>query len=185
MIETLLSNTAEHFNKIVDDLQNSLIAIRASRANPALLEGITVEVYGGKYSLRELASIAAPQPQLLVVTPWDPSIVAQIEKAVRTSPLGLNPAVFDVNINVPIPPLTEEKRLQLIKLIAQRVEEARVEIRKVRHEKIKSAEEMEKNRKVSEDEVEHFKKELQKRVDEVNEKIEEMRQRKEKELLAL
>lgn len=185
MLESLLSDTAEHFNKIVDDLQNSLAALRASRANPVLLEDVIVEVYDGRYPLKELASISAPQPQLLVVVPWDPSIIAQIEKAVRTSPLGLNPAVFDVNINVPIPPLTEEKRLQLIKLIAQRVEEARVKIRQIRHEKIKSAEEMEHNKKVSEDEVEHFKRGLQKKVDEVNEKIEEMRQRKEKELLAL
>lgn len=185
MLETLLSDSSEHFNQTVEDLHNSLVAIRTSRANPVLLEDVIVEVYNGRYPLKELASISAPQPQLLVVTPWDLSIIPQIEKAVRTSPLGFNPTVFDVNINVPIPPLTEEKRLQLSKIVAQKVEEAKVRIRQIRHEKIKSAEEMERVKKVSEDEVEHFKKELQERVERVNGEIEGIKKRKEKELLEI
>ena len=183
MLSQILQDTKEHFEKSLEYLKKELSAIRTSRANPSLLEDLKVEAYGSFYSLKELATISVHSSNLLLISPFDPSVLYQIEKAIQTSSLGLNPATEDNLIRVNIPQMSGERRQELIKVTHEKGEEAKISIRQIRQDKIKSAEEMVKVGKVSEDEEERFKKELQKAVDSCNKLIEEIKASKEKELL--
>lgn len=183
MLNQILQDAREHFEKTIDHLKKEFSAIRTSRTSPSLLEDIKVEAYGSSYSLKELATVNAPTPNLLSISPFDPSIVYQIEKAIMTSPLGLNPATVDNLIRVNIPQMSGERRQELIKVVHQKSEEAKIAIRQIRQDKIRSAEEMEGAGKISEDEEEHFKKGLQRMVDEYNRLIDDIRLSKEKELV--
>lgn len=182
MLSTLLSDAQEKFDATLDYLRSELSSIRTGRATPVLIEGLPVSAYGSEMLLKELAAISAPEPYLLLVSPWDQSIIEDIEKALRLSSLHLNPVVDEGNIKVPIPELSEERRLELIKLVSQKCEETKVAIRNIRHEKIKSAEEMKDEGKVSEDELIRFKKQLQEMVEGINKKVDQLRTVKEKEL---
>jgi|SRR3989339_1510524 len=183
MLSQILQDTKEHFEKTLEYLKKELSAIRTSRANPSLLEDLKVEAYGSFYSLKELATISVHSSNLLLISPFDPSVLYQIEKAIQTSSLGLNPATEDNLIRVNIPQMSGERRQELIKVTHEKGEEAKISIRQIRQDKIKSAEEMVKVGKVSEDEEERFKKELQKAVDNCNKLIDEIKASKEKELL--
>lgn len=185
MLDKLLSSTQEKTNQTVVHLKEELATLRTSRANPALIENLMVAAYETQMPLKELAAISAPDTQTLLVMPWDPSIVPNIEKAIRELPLGFNPATFDVNIRVPFPPLTEERRKEFLKLVAQKCEEAKIAVRNIRHEKFKSLDEQCDEGIISENEHARFKKELEKHFEQVNQKIDEIRASKEKELQTL
>src|SRR3990167_9469288 len=116
-MEELISLVKEKMNKTLDVLSNELASVRTGRATPALLVNVKVEAYGGVLSLRDLASINAPEPRLLIVSPWDSSLTEIIAKAIRNSNLGLNPASDSGVIRVPIPPLTEERRRDYLKVV--------------------------------------------------------------------
>lgn len=162
-----------------------LASVRTGRAHASLVEDLEVEAYGQKMKLRELAGISAPDPHLLLIEPWDKSIIKDIEKSLRLSSLGLNPAVAENTIRLPVPSLTEERRKSLVKVAAQAAEEARQKIRRSREEAISRVKELEKNKKISEDDKFRSLKEIQKQIDEVNLEIEKLGKMKEEEILRI
>lgn len=182
MLNQILKDSQEHFDKALEHLKREFSMIRTSRASTSLLEDLKVEAYNSSFSLKELAAISVHSPTLLLVSPFDPSIVYQVEKAIRISPLGLNPVTEDNLIRVNIPPMSQERREELLKIVAQKSEETRVAIRQIRQDKIQSAKDLEEAGKVSKDDEERFKRGLQKTVEEYNGKIELLKSSKEKEL---
>ena len=183
MIDPILRDAESKMGKSVDHLGSELTSIRTGRANPALIDKIMVPYYGTPTPLNQLAQISAPEPRLLVVQVYDKSQIGAIEKALRTSEQGLNPASDGQVIRVPIPPLTEERRREYVKLVKQKAEEARVAIRNVRRDELHRLEQMQKNGEVAEDDSKRASARLQKTVDSHIEKIDALASRKEHEVM--
>jgi ribosome recycling factor len=176
----------EKISGIIDHLKSELSSVRTGRAHATLVEDLSVEAYGQKMTLKELASISVPDPNLIMVEPWDRSVLGDIERAIRGSrELGLNPAADENVIRVPVPPLTEERRTELTKLVGQKVEEARQRVRAARNEAVDELRRSEKEGEISEDEKFRREKEIQQRVDDVNREIEEIGKRKEEEIMRI
>ncbi len=150
-----------------------------------MVEEMPVEAYGQKMTLKELASITVPDPQLIVIEPWDKSIIAAVEKSVRESKLGLSPAVDEGIIRVPVPPLSEERRQEFVKLVGEMVENARQKVRQARQEAIEEVRRQEKDKEISEDEKFRLQKEIQGEVEECNRGIQEIGKEKEEEILRI
>lgn len=131
-IQMILDEAEEHMDKTIDWLRAELNAIRAGRATPAMIEGVRVDYYGSKTPLNQVASINAPQPDLLIVQPWDRSALSDIEKAIQGANMGLNPSNDGMLIRIPVPPLSEERRRDLAKTVRSRGEEAKIAVRNVR-----------------------------------------------------
>lgn len=172
------------FDKIFDFFKSDIATIRTGRANPAMVEDIEVDYYDQKYKIKELASINTPEPRMVVIQPWDKGAVEAISGAIRKSDLGLNPTVDGQIIRLNIPPLTEERRKEFIKLLKQKTEETRVKIRRVREEIWDKVQKMEKAHEIREDEKFKAKDDLQKQIDDFNKKIEELEKKKEGELMS-
>jgi len=185
MINDLLGDLRERMNKSVEALQDDLLSIRTGRASPALVEKLAVEYYGTMTPLNQMASIAVPEPRLLVIRPWDPSALADIERAILKSDLGLTPMNDGKLIRLSIPRLTEERRRELVKLVARRIEEARVAVRNLRRDSLKDLQEFEKEKMISEDEFFRAKDEVQELTDEFIATIDEIGQRKEEEVMEI
>lgn len=151
--------------KALDHLHQELSTIRTGRANPAVIETMSVECYGATSPLQEVAAISAPEPRLLVIQPWDPSIVKDIEKALRQSNLGINPVVDGKLIRLPFPPMTAERRTELLKVVNTKAEETRVRLRAAREEAMKQLKNDEKSGVQSEDAVAVAMKGLQQAVE--------------------
>ncbi len=181
-----LSETKQKMAKALQVLAEDLATLRTGQASPALIEKIIIEAYESKFPLVELATIATSGPHELSVTPFDQTIIGQIHRGLMIDRnLGLT-AIVDGNvIRVQIPPLTAERRQELVKVLHQKLEVGRVMIRQIRHEKMNEIQEAFESKQISEDEKFRLQEELQKITDEFNDKIEEMGQRKEKELLAI
>jgi ribosome recycling factor len=171
-----MAKSAEHFAA-------ELSTIRTGRANPALIDKVMVPYYGTPTPLNQLAQISAPEPRLLVVQVYDKSQIGTIEKALRTSEQGLNPASDGQVIRVPIPPLTEERRREYVKLVRQKAEEARVAIRNVRRDEIHRVDQMQKHGEVAEDESKRAHARLQKITESQIERVDAMAGRKETEVM--
>lgn len=171
------------FDSVLDFYKNDIASIRTGRATPAIVEDIALDVYGQRMSIKELATITAPEPRSLLIQPWDKSIVEAISGAIRKSEIGLNPVVDGQTIRLNIPPLTEERRKEFIKLLKQKTEESRVKLRRIREEIWDKVQTMERNHEIREDDKFKSKEDLQKIVDEYNKKIEELEKKKEQELL--
>jgi ribosome recycling factor len=169
--------------KIIERLKQEVAGLRTGRASPALIENLEVEYYGSKTPLKAVAAISSPDPKSLVIQPWDKNAVTAIEKAILGSSLGLNPIIDRDVIRVSIPPLTEERRKELIKLLGKYLEEARIQVRREREEILKEIDRKEKSKEISEDEKFRQKNEVQKTVDEINKKIEEIGATKENEIM--
>lgn len=181
-----MSKLEESLSQVVDQLKSGLTAIRTGRAQAAMVEDLMVEAYGGqKMRLQELAAIATPDPHLLVIEPWDKSILPEVERALRQSELNLNPAVDETRIRLPVPPLTEERRLELVKLVKQKVEDSRQKVRDARQEAMEEVRRQEKNKEISEDEKFRLQKEVQAEVERVNREIETIGKTKEEEILKI
>ena len=163
-------------------LSTELAKIRSGRATPALVEDVLVDYYGAKTPLKGLASISTPDARALVIEPWDKNAVEAIAKAL-TQFLGSQPVVGGSIIRLNLPPLTQERRLELIKLVAQKVEEARVKSRRLRDDAIKSLQLLEKEGRISEDGKFRQKEEIEKAMKEYMEELAEMRRKKEQELM--
>ncbi|MBM3320693.1 MAG: ribosome recycling factor [Candidatus Eisenbacteria bacterium] len=179
----VMQEAAERMKKAEEALARELAGIRTGKANPALLDPIKVEYYGAPTPLRQLANIAAPEPRLLVIQPFDKRAIPEIEKAILKSPLGLNPASDGNLIRIPIPSLTEERRRELTKLVRKMGENAKVAVRNIRRDANDRLKKMEKDGAVTEDEG---KKQLEKVQDLTNKNIDEidkMIERKEKEVM--
>src|SRR5213080_3777447 len=169
--------------KSVEHFANELSSIRTGRANPALIDRVMVPYYGTPTPLNQLAHISVPEPRLLVVQVYDKSQIGVVEKALRTSEQGLNPASDGQVIRVPIPPLTEERRKEFVKLVRQKAEEARVAIRNVRRDELHRIEQLQKQGEVAEDDSKRDTGRLQKITEAQIEKVEGLAARKEREVM--
>lgn len=185
MIDDALDELRQRMVKSVEVLQDDLIGIRTGRASPALLERLSVEYYGTMTPLNQMASITAPEPRLLVIKPWDPSALHDIERAILKSDLGLTPMNDGKLIRLSIPRLTEERRRELVKVVARRVEEARVSIRNLRRDALQDLKDFENEKMISEDEFYRGKDKVQELTDEFIKQVDEIGKRKETEVLEI
>ena len=183
MIDPILRETESKMAKSVEHLSHELTAIRTGRANPALIDRVMVPYYGTPTPLNQLAQITAPEPRLLVVQVYDRSQIGVVEKALRTSEQGLNPASDGQVIRVPIPPLTEERRREYVKLVRQKAEEARVAIRNVRRDELHRIDQMQKAGEVAEDDSKRAHARLQKITEGQTERVDALAARKEAEVM--
>jgi ribosome recycling factor len=185
VIDPLLRDAESKMSKSVDHFATELQTIRTGRANPALIDKVMVPYYGTPTPLNQLAQITAPEPRLLVVQVYDRSQIGAVEKALRSGDQGLNPANDGQVIRVPIPPLTEERRREYVKLVKQKAEEARVAIRNVRRDELHRLEQMQKQGEVPEDESKRASQRLQKITEGQIEKVDALAGRKEHEVMEL
>jgi ribosome recycling factor len=167
----------------VEALKHDLGGLRTGRASTSLLEPITVEVYGSHMPLNQVASISVPEPRMLSVQVWDRSNVGSVEKAIRSSGIGLNPVTDGTTLRLPIPELTEERRKELAKLTHQYAEKARIAVRNVRRDGMDALKTDEKKHEISEDERKRLETEVQKLTDDTIKEIDAAAQGKEKEIL--
>ncbi len=185
MIDEVLEELRQRMSKSVDALQDDLLSIRTGRASPALVERLPIEYYGTLTPLNQMASIAAPEPRLLVIRPWDPSSLSEIERAILKSDLGLTPMNDGVLIRLSIPRLTEERRRELVKVVSRRVEEARISVRNLRRDALQDLKDFEKEKMISEDDFFRGKDRVQELTDEFIEEIDEIGKRKEEEVMEI
>jgi len=179
-IPQILKDCRAAMDKAIESARKELGSIRSGKATPALLDTIRVDAYGQSLPINQVASVSAPEPRLLIVTPWDKGLIKAIEKAVRESDLGLDPAVQGAIIRVPLPSLNEQRRKDLVKVVHKLAEEGRVAIR---HARTDARDKLKKLDKVSEDDVKHGEKELQKLHDDFVHRIDEILGAKEAEIL--
>jgi ribosome recycling factor len=182
MASEVLTSAEEKMRKTAEGLKKELATLRTGHATPALVEHIKVDYAGVPMPLNQLASISAPEARLLVIQPWDKSCLRNIEKAILTSDLGLTPLSDGNIIRINIPPLSEERRQELTKVVRKRVEERRVAIRNLRHEAINELRELEKKKEISQDEEKRLLGQLQKITDGLIATAEQIGRDKEKEL---
>jgi ribosome recycling factor len=185
LIDPILRDAETKMAKSVEHFAGDLTTIRTGRANPALIDKVMVPYYGTPTPLNQLAQISAPEPRLLVVQVYDKSQIGAVEKALRSGDQGLNPANDGQVIRVPIPPLTEERRKEYVKLVRQKAEEARVAIRNVRRDEIHRVDQMQKQGDVPEDESKRTHARLQKITESQIEKVDALAARKESEVMEL
>jgi ribosome recycling factor len=183
MEQELLSESEQHMAKSIDVLRRELTNIRTGRANPSIIEHLSVDYYGAPTPLLQLASITAPDSRQLVVQPYDRTAIGNIERAIRQSDLGFNPTNEGSLIRISIPPLTEERRRDLVKLVHKRIEESKVAIRNVRRDSMDSLRKMRKNKEISEDEEDVAEEELQKLTDRFIREADGIGSAKEREML--
>lgn len=183
MIDELLDETSLRMRKAVAALEADLRTIRTGRASPALLERVMVEYYGTLTPLNQLAVLSAPEPQLLTVRPYDPGSMQDIERGILKSELGLTPSNDGRIIRLPVPPLTEERRRKLARLVRGRVEEGKVALRNIRRETLDDLREYEGEKLISEDQFYDGKDGLQRLIDRFSKQMDEIGDRKQREIM--
>lgn len=177
--KTKMQNAVEH-------LSEELKKVRTGRAHPSIIESVMVEAYGVQTPLNQVANITAPEPQLLQITPFDPSNIAVISSAIRADQsLGLNPSDDGRVVRVPMPPLTEERRRQIVKSLGDTVEEARVTLRNIRHDAIKDAKKAKDAKEMSEDDVKRIEGQVTDMINDSNRQIDEAFRAKETEVMSI
>ena len=182
-VETALKDAEHKMEQALAHLREELSSVRTGRASAAVLTRITVEYYGSPVPLNQLASVNVPEPRLLVIQPFDKSSIAQVERAIQQSDLGITPSNDGQVIRLAFPPLTEERRRELVKQVHHRAEEGRVAIRNVRRHVKDDIEKLERDHLISEDELARGEKELQKLTDRHVAEIDEIQRHKEAELM--
>src|SRR3954452_24788221 len=182
-IDDLLADAQRRMDKAIESTRNEFHSVRTGRASAALLDRISIDYYGTRTPLKQLATINVPEPRMLRVQPFDPSVLATVEKAIQEPALGLTPSNDGKLIRLPIPQLTEERRKELVKLVKQMAEDGRVAVRNVRRDAIKHLEELVKNREVGDDEERSAEARVQKLTDEHVSRIDEILKRKEAEIM--
>jgi ribosome recycling factor len=178
------TKVSDKLNKALEHLENELKKVRTGRAHPDMLSGVMAEAYGVSTPLNQLASITTPEPQLLQISPFDPSNIEAISSAIRANEsLGMNPSDDGRLIRVPIPPLTTERRQEMVKVLGVKAEETRIFIRAIRHEFLKYAKELKDSKQLTEDEVKRSEKEVTEMIEKINKKIDESIKLKESEIM--
>jgi ribosome recycling factor len=177
----------QNMQKIVDVIKVDLATVRTGRASPALVENVLIHAYGGTQNLKvvELAQIATQDTQTIVITPYDQSIIGEINKGLMEGNIGLTPVIDGQIIRISIPPLTEERRQQLVGLVNQKLEGGKVQIRQVRHEAINEGKKQFNAKTISEDDMFHLEKEIQRLTDDTIAEIDALGKKKEEELLQI
>lgn len=183
MIDDILNETRQKMKAAFAVFEQDLQGMRSGRASPALVDRLHVEYYGQETELRQLATISTPEAMQILIRPYDKGAVKSIEKAIRSSELSINPQVDGDVIRLNMPPLTRERRQELVKVLHKRMKEARVAIRNIRRNANDDIKEFEKEKMISEDEAEHGQAEVQKLTDKFIADIEELGKHKEKEIL--
>ena len=184
MKEQLKAHEAK-MQKTLDVLSKELAAVRAGRANPAVLDKITVEYYGAPTPLNQVAAISTPDPRTLAIQPWDGSVLKAIEKAIQVSDLGINPQNDGKQIRLSFPPLTEERRKDLVKQIRKYTEGGKVAVRNIRRDAMENFKKQQKASEITEDELKMAEKDLQKLTDDSCKELDKLLENKEKELLSV
>lgn len=164
-------------------LKKEFNSVRTGRASLALLDGITVECYGGQTPLNQVASLSVPEARLIVIQPWDAGLLKGIERAILKSDMGLNPANDGKLVRVPIPPLTEERRKELVKVVKRMAEDCKVAIRNIRRDGIDGVKKLEKESELTEDEMYKGQEEIQKVTDEYTARVDELLSSKDEEIM--
>lgn len=183
----LTSQTKQHMQKVLEVLKTDLSTVRAGKATPSLVENIVVAAYGGTQRLKvvELAQIHALDSQTLVITPFDGSIIGEINKAILDGNVGLTPVIDGTLIRISIPPLSEERRQQLVGLVNQKLEGGKIQVRQIRHEAMNELKKQSNDKLISEDDLIRLEKEVQRLTDETISQIDLMGKQKEEELMAI
>ena len=180
-----LENMQERMEKVIDNLETNYSEIRAGRANPAILNRVSVEYYGVPTPINQVASVSVPEARLIVIQPWDRSILSQIEKAIEKAEIGIHPMNDGGVIRLSFPELTEERRKEIVKDVKKTAEEAKVAVRNVRRDEMDEAKAKLKNKEISEDEEKSLEDKIQKETDKYVAKIDEIADRKEKEIMSV
>ena len=168
---------------IIETLRSEIVSLRTGRATPALVEDLVVDAYGTRQPLKAVAAISTPDARQIAIQPWDKSILPAIEKAIQSSPLGLAPIADKDLIRLSLPQLTEERKKDLVRVLHEKLENARIQVRRVRDESMKDIERREKAKELSEDERFREKQEVEKIIGEYNRKLDETGQAKEREIM--
>lgn len=182
-IKEILHNTEEKMKKAFESMNREFHEVRTGRASPSLVEGMHIDYYGTPTMLKQLAAISAPDAHLIVIQPWDPTVIIEIEKAIMKSNLGITPSNDGKMIRLAVPQLSKERRQELVKLIHKMCEDGRVSMRTIRRDAKEAVEKLEKDKFISEDDKFRGIEELQKVVDKYIAKIDELLKNKEKEVL--
>jgi ribosome recycling factor len=183
MIESTLQETKDRMGKTISDLENELKRVRTGRASLSLLDGIRVDYYGTQTQLNQMASLSVPESRLIVIQPWDVSAIKEIEKAILKSDLGLTPSSDGKLIRISIPPLTEERRKELVKVVSKMCEEHKIATRNIRRDSNELLKGFKKDGDISEDDAFKAQDSVQKVTDEYINRIDEIYKNKEKEIL--
>jgi ribosome recycling factor len=183
MTNKLLTDAEERMKKILEATRRELAGIRSGKASPALLDLVRVEAYGQMVPLNQVGSVSAPEPRLLVVQPWDKSLLKAVTRGIQLADLGLNPTDDGTVVRVPIPTLTEERRRDLVKLVAKLAEEGRVHVRQVRHDVNKDVKAKEGDGDIAEDDAKRLVAEVQKLTDRSIAQIDELLKKKTAEVM--
>lgn len=185
MLNEIKKDASQRMQKCVDSLKTELMKLRTGRANAALLDHVRVDYYGSEVPISQAASVSVEDARTISITPWDKGLVGAIEKAILTSDLGLTPNTAGTVIRIVMPPLTEERRRDLAKVVRNEAEGARVAVRNVRRDANSSIRELEKNKEIGEDDVKRGEAEIQKVTDQFIDKVDEVAAAKEKELMSM
>lgn len=172
-------------DKTTAHLQQEFAALQIGRASTALVEDIEIESYGSMMALKQVANITCPDPKTVKIEPWDKSVLAEIEKAIGAANLGINPQNMGEHLFLPIPPMTEDRRKQMVKFVHELAEKAKISVRNARHDELKMIKLQKDENEISEDEQKRLEKEIQELVDEANQRIDENAKHKEKDILTV
>lgn len=183
MYKELINQRKKDFAAAAEWAKNEAAAIRTGRAHSSMVEDLRVEYMGSKLRIKELATISIPEPRVIFIQPWDKNAIPLIEKAVKDSSLGLNPASDSNGVRLIIPPLTEERRKEFTRLLHQKAEEARIRARQIREDILKKVQNAVKEKTAREDDLRNAKEEIQKIINDFNKKIDELVKKKESELM--
>lgn len=183
MIDEILQDAETRMGKSVEALSKELTKIRTGRAHPSLLDQVSVEYYGNATPIKQVANVTVEDSRTLVVTPWEKQMVQAVEKAIMNSGLGLNPATAGTVIRIPMPPLTEERRRDLVKVVKGEAESARVAIRNIRRDANSDFKDLQKEKEITEDECRNAEDEVQKLTNKYIARVDEVLAAKEKELM--
>ena len=182
-MESLVKDTSARMERSIEAFRKELGKVRTGRASFSLLDGVKVDYYGTPTPLQQVGTLSVPESRLITVTPWDTKMIGPIEKAIQGSGLGLNPSSDGKTVRIPIPPLTEERRKELAKVVRKMAEDARVAVRNVRREAIEKMKDREKKKEISEDVVKRGQERIQKETDAHVKRIDEILKSKEQEIL--
>lgn len=183
MMQEYKKKANEKMNQTIEVFKKELASFRTGRASLGILDGIKVDYYGTLAPLNQVATLGIPDPRVITIQPWEQKMIGEIERAIMKSDLGLTPVNDGKTIKLSIPPLTEERRKQLVKVVRKKAEEARVAIRNIRRDVIEEIKKGEKDKKFSEDESRRMQEEIQKITNSFIEKIDQILQQKEKEIM--
>jgi len=182
-VNEVYSSAESRMQKVIENLKRELASLRTGRASPSLLDRVFVDYYGVPTQISALATVSAPEPRLLVIAPWDKSTMGAIEKAILKSDLGITPTNDGKVIRLAIPPLTEERRREMSKVVRKRTEEGKVALRNLRRDAVEDLKKLEKDKAISEDDLKRGQERLQKLTDRYISMADEVGQHKEKEIM--